>query len=478
MTSIIITILLISIVLSPFVYAINDNRVDIHQQNDELILKLIEETSEKYLIFDQKIGDINVKYWIHVKNDIEIKGDYILLHKTIDNKIQKYLKIWTDIDGDIPNIKENQFNDDRIFWGKIILFPDETDCLNFYKFNKNLKYPIICWEVRDYNGRTILYDLDWNEIGYGTPAPSVGFSLSGYNDATWPDTWIEYRQSADYWFQKWCTSTNSVSFPTPSEISSIIQDSSVQYFYELAHGDEYYFQADSEGSNYYAYNLKDDMANRQPLTFAFLGSCHGMTGTGPDTFSYEFRKGELTNTVTVGFDHMETCPGWEYGWYWQESLFENMSKGFTIKESFDSATSRYPSIEPAVVFVGDISVKANHAPNIPSTPEGNVNGESGVEYEYVSSTTDPELNQISYFFDWGDDSDSGWIGPLNSGDVVSATHTWDDQGEYEIRVKSKDTNDVESDWSDPLSIEMPHNLINYIYRFFYQIFSNNLISNY
>ena len=174
-----------------------------------------------------------------------------------------------------------------------------------------------------------------------------------------------------------------------------MSDSNVHYFYELAHGDEYYFQADSEGSYYYASNLNNDMSNRQPITFAFLGSCHGMTGTGPGTFSYEFRKGGLTDTVTVGFDHMETCPGWEFGWYWQESLFENMSKGLTIRESFDSATSRYPTIEPAVVFVGDNTIKANHPPNKPSTPEGTINGESGVEYDYKSSTLDPESNQFN-----------------------------------------------------------------------------------
>jgi hypothetical protein len=100
------------------------------------------------------------------------------------------------------------------------------------------------------------------------------------------------------------------------------------------------------------------------MKFAFIGSCHGMTSTGPGTFSYEFRKGQLTNTVTVGFDHMENCPGWEYGWYWQNSLFENMSKGLTIQESFSLATSRYPTIEPAVVFLGDETLKAFLIPDL------------------------------------------------------------------------------------------------------------------
>ena len=47
-----------------------------------------------------------------------------------------------------------------------------------------------------------------------------------------------------------------------------------------------------------------------------------------------------------------------------------------LKESFDLATARYPTIEPAVVFVGDTNIKANYPPNKPSTPEGIINGES------------------------------------------------------------------------------------------------------
>ncbi len=469
--NIVICIMLIITICSPFTLAINDVKYEISHRNDDKILKLIEETNEKNLIYNDKIGDIYVQYWTHLKNDVEIKGDYILLHKNSNDEIQKFLKIWTDVEIEIPDFKQVYFNEEKILWKKLIFFSDESDCLNFYKFNMNIKYPLFCWEVRYNDGYTVLYDLDGVDIGYGTPAPSIGYSLSGYNDATIPDAWIEYRQSADNWFKKWCASTSSVSFPTPFEISSSLSDSNVHYFYELAHGDEYYFQADSEGSYYYASNLNNDMSNRQPITFAFLGSCHGMTGTGPGTFSYEFRKGGLTDTVTVGFDHMETCPGWEFGWYWQESLFENMSKGLTIRESFDSATSRYPTIEPAVVFVGDNTIKANHPPNKPSTPEGTINGESGVEYDYKSSTLDPESNQIYYLFEWGDNSDSGWIGPINSGEEVTASHSWVEDGDYEIRVKSKDINNVESEWSDPLPIKMPLRYYSYIEKIISQLFN-------
>ena len=97
----------------------------------------------------------------------------------------------------------------------------------------------------------------------------------------------------------------------------------------------------------------------------------------------------------------------------------------------------------------------NLSPEKPETPEGPSSGETGTEYTYTTSTNDPEGEQVYYLFDWGDDTNSGWLGPCDSGDEVSTSHTWDSTGSFEIKVKAKDTNDIQSEWSDPLSISMP-----------------------
>ncbi len=60
-------------------------------------------------------------------------------------------------------------------------------------------------------------------------------------------------------------------------------------------------------------------------------------------------------------------------------------------------------------------------------------------------------------FDWGDDTDSGWIGPYDSGEIVNSSHIWTRRGKYDIRVKAKDILDHQSDWSDPLQISLPKN---------------------
>jgi len=81
---------------------------------------------------------------------------------------------------------------------------------------------------------------------------------------------------------------------------------------------------------------------------------------------------------------------------------------------------------------------------------------------YSTNTSDPNNNKIFYWFDWGDDTNSGWVGPFFPLDDCILGHSWDDKGDYEIRVKAKDFHGYESEWSDPLSISIPksktHNL--------------------
>jgi hypothetical protein len=97
----------------------------------------------------------------------------------------------------------------------------------------------------------------------------------------------------------------------------------------------------------------------------------------------------------------------------------------------------------------------NQAPNTPNRPVGTLSGKSGTEYSYEAMTTDPDGDQIYYWFDWGDNTSSGWLGPYESGTKGSASHVWSEKGNYEIKVKAKDSKGAESGWSDPLPIIMP-----------------------
>jgi hypothetical protein len=111
-------------------------------------------------------------------------------------------------------------------------------------------------------------------------------------------------------------------------------------------------------------------------------------------------------------------------------------------------------------------------PAKPQAPSGPASGKINTEYTYTSSTTDPESDQVSYMFDWGDGSFSSWIGPINSGATVSAKKTYTVQGTYLIKVVAKDSHGKFSVWSDPLSISMPLSyqppLLHFLERLFEQ----------
>jgi hypothetical protein len=99
------------------------------------------------------------------------------------------------------------------------------------------------------------------------------------------------------------------------------------------------------------------------------------------------------------------------------------------------------------------AVIPNQPPNTPSVPDGPSNGTTFVDYSYSTSTTDPEGSQLYYIWSWGD-SNSSWLGPFNSGTVVTETHSWDAASNYTVKVKAKDDLGQESGWSNPLIVQI------------------------
>ena len=95
------------------------------------------------------------------------------------------------------------------------------------------------------------------------------------------------------------------------------------------------------------------------------------------------------------------------------------------------------------------------APEKPTTPVGKRSGRIENRYQYTTQTIDLNSDKIYYMWDWGDDSESDWIGPFESGVAVEVSHSWATKGEYQVRVKAKDENGLQSDWSDPLLVSMP-----------------------
>ncbi len=425
---------------------------------DEVIFLEIDETMDKILIIDDVIGGLHVKYWEHIINGVYVKNDSILLHMDNDNgEVINYERSWIDVDLVLDDYSEEDFEPVDFFWKKLVVFPDKEDCSYFYNFYEKVNYPVVCWEVRHTDGSTILYDINGECIGEGISAPfQQGFSISNDCENGAGDCWSEWRENADFWFQNWCDSTINIGLPTLDEISLNIQNRNTTFFFELGHS--HYLPTRfliTTGIYYYASQLRDDMALRQPMKFAFIGSCEGLRKIDPGTLSYEFRKGEMIGTVNVGYIGMSSCPGWNVALPWQNYMFMQMDSGLTIKEAFDLASAEYPTIASCVRFVGDENlVVGNNPPCIPKKPTGSsVNPPNEIAY-FNSSTFDPEGDPLFYLFDWSDGMNSGWLGPYNYGDYVVASHIWSNNGVYDVKVKAKDEKDVESEYSDSFEVSI------------------------
>jgi hypothetical protein len=104
------------------------------------------------------------------------------------------------------------------------------------------------------------------------------------------------------------------------------------------------------------------------------------------------------------------------------------------------------------VFTFTTTSETNRPPEIPLLSGPSV-VKPDTDYQYNANTTDPDDDTISYFFDWGDGSDSGWTEYGPSGVAVTRSHAWA-EGNYSIRVKSRDIHNIESDWSEPLPISV------------------------
>lgn len=106
--------------------------------------------------------------------------------------------------------------------------------------------------------------------------------------------------------------------------------------------------------------------------------------------------------------------------------------------------------------------KQSNPPDKPIKPSGVTSGKLNTPYTYSTSTIDPESDMVFYLWDWGDGTQTDWLGPYNSGDTVNATHTWAVKSSS-VKVKAKDSSDAESPWSDPLPISMPRSS-SYLFR--------------
>ena len=88
-----------------------------------------------------------------------------------------------------------------------------------------------------------------------------------------------------------------------------------------------------------------------------------------------------------------------------------------------------------------LSTNSNNSPTKPSVPSGPSSGSTETQYNFNTSSDDPDGDPLEYRYDWGDGDLSAW-------GLSSQTHSWSSPGNFCVRSMAKDSYDATSGWSN------------------------------
>lgn len=184
--------------------------------------------------------------------------------------------------------------------------------------------------------------------------------------------------------------------------------------------------------------LNGETEGRIGIEYKFISDT---TDPEDDFISYWFTWGDGNNTGWI-MPYVESGTTAYIGYTWNDLGVYNVK--VKAKDVYGHESAWSDTITISII---------NDPPEIPVIT-GTVNGRSNTVYGYTFVTTDPQGDSVSYFIDWGDGSDSGWIPFFASGAIAIDNHLWNEPGNYNVIVKAKDIYEEESEWSDPFVVHI------------------------
>lgn len=200
--------------------------------------------------------------------------------------------------------------------------------------------------------------------------------------------------------------------------------------------------------------IKTEIDNHRPIMF-YIRNISSLRGT--KTYHAVVLDGYGKNSTSGKFQvHLNY--GWDYG------------NPHPINDSWYDYDQPFPKYND-VTFRKGMLIRL--VPNIPVI-KGPQNGVPGKDYDFEAVTTTHNNLLLYYKWDWGDGTETDWMGRYESGEPCYASHTWKDRGKYIVRVKAKDSSGAESDWGK-LEVTMPRarHVKNFPFVKFFENFLNS-----
>jgi hypothetical protein len=179
--------------------------------------------------------------------------------------------------------------------------------------------------------------------------------------------------------------------------------------------------------------IKDEIEDYRPC----LLYLENMDGTIPHAMvidGYRYKQFGRTEKFQV---HLNL------GWYGNENGWYNYSDPVITIGGYDFDN-------PAIRWVQFYRL----SPYFEKYPIGPDYGIVGPEYIFEINATLSRYEQgpIYYKWYWDDGTTSEWLGRYASGEPCIQSHTWKDAGIYHVKVKAKNIDGWESDYSKPLVV--------------------------
>jgi hypothetical protein len=117
----------------------------------------------------------------------------------------------------------------------------------------------------------------------------------------------------------------------------------------------------------------------------------------------------------------------------------------------DTTPLVHPAMAGNYLYSSRVWQVANETISTPTILNGRTTGHTLINYMYsTGGSVDSRGHKVQYLFDWGDNTDSGWL-PVGTS---KAKKSWTSPGTYSVKVKARCATNVNviSDWSEPVVV--------------------------